>query len=154
VPTDSTRVLIGRCHEGEQILPFGPWIDALRAGRVGGGPRMVRDPAAGYPARAGRSVSRTQASSWSVGGFSRLPTALRGMGLVLGHVADGQPTVLILEDLHWADEMSIRLLAFISRRLQARPLLVLVTAREEELIDAPILHRTLGELERESRVAL
>jgi hypothetical protein len=67
-------------------------------------------------------------------------------------VTDRQPTALILEDLHWADEMSIRLLAFISRRLQARRLLVLVTAREEELIDAPMLHRTLGELERESDV--
>lgn len=35
VPAESTRVLIGRCHESEQILPFGPWVDALRAGGVG-----------------------------------------------------------------------------------------------------------------------
>jgi predicted ATPase len=74
------------------------------------------------------------------------------VGLVLGHVADGQPTTLILEDLHWADEMSIRLLAFISRRLQARRLVVMVTAREEDLVDALMLHRTLGELKRESAV--
>src|SRR5262249_49861218 len=26
-------VLIGRGHESEQILPFGPWVDALAAGR-------------------------------------------------------------------------------------------------------------------------
>src|SRR5262245_28704295 len=24
------RVLIGRCHESDSILPFGPWVDALR----------------------------------------------------------------------------------------------------------------------------
>jgi tetratricopeptide (TPR) repeat protein len=74
------------------------------------------------------------------------------VGVLLEHLADQQPTVLILEDLHWADEMSIRLLAFISRRLQSRRLLITVTAREEELVDAPMLHRTLGELERESAV--
>ncbi len=29
-----SHVLLGRCHEGEQILPFGPWVDAMRAGRI------------------------------------------------------------------------------------------------------------------------
>src|SRR5262245_8543496 len=29
-----TAVVIGRSYESEQILPFGPWVDALRAGRV------------------------------------------------------------------------------------------------------------------------
>ena len=29
-----SHVLLGRCHDGEQILPFGPWVDALRAGRI------------------------------------------------------------------------------------------------------------------------
>src|SRR5262249_21850328 len=29
-----SRVLVGRCHESEQILPFGPWIDAFRTGEV------------------------------------------------------------------------------------------------------------------------
>ena len=67
------------------------------------------------------------------------------MGLLLGHVADRQPTVLILEDLHWADEMTIRLLAFIGRRLEAWRLLLMVTAREEDLVEAPMLQRTLGE---------
>lgn len=27
-------MLVGRCHEGEQILAFGPWIDAFRGGRL------------------------------------------------------------------------------------------------------------------------
>ena len=27
-------VLIGRSYESEQILPFGPWVDALRAGHL------------------------------------------------------------------------------------------------------------------------
>ena len=28
------RVLVGRCHEAEQILPFAPWVDAFRTGHV------------------------------------------------------------------------------------------------------------------------
>ena len=28
------RVLVGRCYEAEQILPFASWVDAFRTGRV------------------------------------------------------------------------------------------------------------------------
>ena len=77
-PAESGRVLIGRCHESEQILPFGPWVDALAPGRVREDRDMVRDPAAGYAARAGTSSSRTRARRWRVGGSSRLPAAFRG----------------------------------------------------------------------------
>ena len=74
------------------------------------------------------------------------------VSVLLAHVTERQPAVLILEDLHWADEMSVRLMAFIGRRLPAWPLLVVVTAREEELADAPLLQRTLAELAREAHV--
>ena len=151
----SARVLIGRCHESEQILPFGPWVEALRTGQVPAEDRKWLEtlPLAD-PARAGPSSSRARVKAMA----SRrlLPDYLQlfeGVGLLLGHVADRQPTVLILEDLHWADEMSVRLLAFIGRRLQPWRLLLVVTARAEDLVDAPMLQRTLGELEREPHVA-
>jgi predicted ATPase len=75
-----------------------------------------------------------------------------GVSQLIGHVADRQPMILILEDIHWADEMSARLLAFVGRRLQTWPLLLVVTAREEDLADAPTIHGTLAELEREPHV--
>jgi DNA-binding SARP family transcriptional activator len=34
IPKVNGRVLIGRGHETEQILPFGPWVDALGMGQV------------------------------------------------------------------------------------------------------------------------
>jgi tetratricopeptide (TPR) repeat protein len=152
VAADSTRVLIGRCHESEQILPFGPWVEALRTGRVGEDPEWFET----LPLAIRRELGRLLPELGPGEGESATPPdylrLFEGVSLLLSHVADRQPTVLILEDLHWADEMSIRLLAFISRRLQAWPLLVVVTAREEELVDAPMLHRTLGELEGEPRV--
>src|SRR5262249_2462088 len=48
-------------------------------------------------------------------------------------LAADRPLVLALEDVHWADPMSLRLLAFLGRRAKALPVLIVVTAREEEL---------------------
>ena len=31
---DGDRVLVGRAWEPEQVLPFAPWVDAFRGGRV------------------------------------------------------------------------------------------------------------------------
>jgi hypothetical protein len=52
----------------------------------------------------------------------------------------------VLEDVHWADEMSLRLLAFVSRRIAAWP--VLLVAKGELLLqrsvaDAPQAERGL-----------
>ena len=76
-----------------------------------------------------------------------------GVALLLAGVAGRRPVVVVLEDLHWADEMSVRLLAFIARRLAPWHLLLLWTAREEELANVPLLPPMLAELDRESHVA-
>jgi tetratricopeptide (TPR) repeat protein len=52
----------------------------------------------------------------------------------------------MVEDAHWADDMSMRLLAFVARRGERWPLLLVTTAREEELVDAPTVRRTIREL--------
>jgi DNA-binding SARP family transcriptional activator len=146
-------VLVGRCHESEQILAFGPWLDVVKAAHG------LADRAwlAGLPLAIRRELGRLLPGlSVGDGGAPSSPDYLmlfEGVGLLLGHVAERRATALILEDLHWADEMSVRLLAFIGRRLHAWPLLLAVTARAEDLVDAPFAQRTLAELEREAHVA-
>ena len=54
----------------------------------------------------------------------------------------------MLEDVHWADEMSLRLLAFISRRLGRWRMLAAVTAREEDLAHSSLLRHALDELDQ------
>jgi DNA-binding CsgD family transcriptional regulator len=69
---------------------------------------------------------------------------LRVLGL-LGELAARAPLVLLLEDLHWADESSRELLAFLAVRLRDVPVLLVATVREEDLEAAP--RRWLAELE-------
>ena len=69
---------------------------------------------------------------------------------LLADLASQAPLVLVLEDLHWADESSRQLLAFLAVRLREQPVLVVATLREEDLdSDA---RQWLAELERRPRV--
>src|SRR5262249_4506445 len=61
------------------------------------------------------------------------------------------PLLLVLEDLHWADEMSLRLLSFIAHRIDGERVLVLGTMRDDGLADNPALRRLLDALDRDSR---
>lgn len=44
-----------------------------------------------------------------------------------------EPTVLIVEDLHWVDAASVDVLRFLGRRVEAAPLLVLLSYRDREV---------------------
>jgi DNA-binding CsgD family transcriptional regulator len=69
---------------------------------------------------------------------------------LLAALAAQSPVVLVLEDLHWADESSRELLGFLAVRLRTEPVLVVGTLREEEL--AAGTRRWLAELERRPQV--
>jgi DNA-binding CsgD family transcriptional regulator len=57
-----------------------------------------------------------------------------------------QPTVLVLEDLHWADEATLDVLRLLGRRIEVTPALVLVTYRDDELEATHPLRIVLGGL--------
>jgi DNA-binding CsgD family transcriptional regulator len=53
---------------------------------------------------------------------------------LLGRLRDSRvATVLVIEDVHWADEATLDLLRFLARRLGASPTLLVVTYRDDEL---------------------
>src|SRR2546429_4356254 len=62
-------------------------------------------------------------------------------------LCDQRPVLLVIEDLHWSDDLSLEFLLYLSRYLKARPLLLLLTYRSEEV--SPLLHRFLTTLNRE-----
>ncbi|HEV8225041.1 MAG TPA: AAA family ATPase, partial [Rubrobacteraceae bacterium] len=53
------------------------------------------------------------------------------------HVAEQDPTVLVFEDLHWADDALLAFLEHLAARVKAVPLLVVGTARPELFDRAP-----------------
>jgi hypothetical protein len=65
---------------------------------------------------------------------------------LLVQLAGTQPSVLVLEDLHWADAGTIDALAYLARRVQQAPCLVIGTYRDDELTPSHPLRTMLGRL--------
>ena len=62
---------------------------------------------------------------------------------LLKWMAVGPLRVLVIEDVHWADQATLDLLAFLARRIESLPVLLLVTHRDGDG-DAPSVERILG----------
>jgi len=142
------RILTAWCHETEQPLPFRPWIDALR----GTGPAlesMVRD---GMSATSRASLARVFPELASVDEKPAATTTdehavlFEALSELVRQTAKETPVVIVLEDLHWADAMSTRLLAFLARRLGALPVLIVGSLRTEDVAETSVLERVLDEL--------
>jgi DNA-binding CsgD family transcriptional regulator/tetratricopeptide (TPR) repeat protein len=116
---DAVRTLWGACEPLRTPRPLGPLVDVGVA--VGG--------------ELGELVSRTARPHEVADALMR---ELRG----------GSPAVLVLEDLHWADEATLDVLTLLSWRIATVPALVLGTYRDDELDGAEQLRFTLGELVR------
>jgi DNA-binding CsgD family transcriptional regulator len=56
------------------------------------------------------------------------------------------PTILVLEDVHAADEATLDVLRLVGRRVEAAPVLIIATYRDDELDRAHPLRIVLGEL--------
>jgi ATP/maltotriose-dependent transcriptional regulator MalT len=61
---------------------------------------------------------------------------------LLKWMAAGPLRVLVIEDLHWADQATLDLLAILARRIESLPVLLLLTHRDGE--GAPSVDRILG----------
>lgn len=147
------RVLVGRCYEAEQILPFAPWVDAFRTGHVDRDTEAIEGLNPPWRTELARLLPELGVPGH---GPPQDPVDYRqlfeSVAQLVRHLVLPRPVMLILEDLHWGDEMSLRLLSFVGRRLRAWPLLVVGTAREEDLAGSPLLRRTLEDLARDQRL--
>ncbi|CAN5122009.1 AAA family ATPase [soil metagenome] len=150
-------VLWGRCWEAGGAPAYWPWIQSVRAyvrGRPA--PRVAEEMGAGrgdiarvIPELADLVPDRGRAPIGPVDPEAARFRLFHSIGTFLGNAAGGQPIVMVLEDLHGADEPSLLLLRFLAGQLEGVRLLVLGTFRLESLDREHPLRTTLAELARE-----
>ena len=145
------RVLLGRCYESQQILPFGPWVDALRGGGVSQDAATFGELPPVWRAELSRLLPEASATHLPAPSDDLL-RLFESVTQLIERLASHGPVSVVLEDLHWADEMSLRLFAFVARRSRTVGSLLAATAREEELASAPVLQRVLDEIGAEAHV--
>jgi hypothetical protein len=71
---------------------------------------------------------------------------------LLSRLGEDTPVLLILDDLHWADESSLLLVRHLGRSLSTQRLLVIGTYRDTDLVRGHHLSSVLADLRRVDRV--
>lgn len=64
------------------------------------------------------------------------------------------PTLVVLEDVHWADESTLDVLKLVGRQLEPVPALLIATYRDDELEPAHLLRHLLGHLAVRARLVV
>ena len=146
-------VLVGHCVDlGAVGLPYLPFAEALRELAGAAGPDSpVADALRDRPAldrlvtRPGRAPAPAPAGNDDAARL-QLFDAVSG---VLAEAAEAAPPLLlVLEDLHWADQSTRDLLAFLLARLRAEKLAVVASYRADDLHRRHPLRPLLAELGR------
>jgi tetratricopeptide (TPR) repeat protein len=118
-------VLRGFCWEGDGAPPYWPWSQVLRA--TGLTPAELGEAAWLLPPAPGTAEPMSAAAA--------ADAQFRLFGAVsrcLSELAARRPVLVVLDDLHWADEPSLRLLLFLSRALAGEAVLLLGAYRDTE----------------------
>ena len=143
-----SQVVLGRAYESEQVLPLGPWVNAFRAGHV---PASIQGLEAPWRAELGRLFPELDTPERKMTAGEDYVRLFEAIARAVQYLASSSPLVVALEDLQWADDMTLRLLVFLGRRLADWPVLVVGSLRVEETVDAPLLRRTIAQLGRQPR---
>ena len=125
----------GTCVEGMAAPGYWPWTRALDAvaGRIG--PTRTAE-AAGADASLLAAIGRSFGAAGSIGDASERDRLLLmdAVDTWLGRVgAEARPAVVVLDDLHWADESSLALLEFVAREPAPAALCLVGCYRHDEL---------------------
>lgn len=163
VRAEGATLMFGQCYEGDWTPPYGPFGEAMEGYARQAEPEDLRDIlGVGGPVIAGVIPSlRTK-----LHGLAE-PEPLRpdeervrlfdAVAEFMKALSAAAPTVLVLDDLHWADGDSIAMLRHVARLASRNRLLVVGTYRDVELDRQHPLADALAMLRRETdyqRIAL
>ena len=143
--TRGAAAVWGTCWEGDGAPGFWPWIQVMRAlaADAGGSGEAVLAGLTGVSAERGGGLGDESAIRFRT--YDLAATYLRSR-------AAQRPLVVVLDDLHWADVSSLRLLVFLARQLHDAAALVIGTYRDVEVTAGdhparPLLAELAGQAE-------
>jgi class 3 adenylate cyclase len=150
---DGWNVLFGRCDDGLG-LPYQPFVEALERAL----PALDDELLTAHVERYGGELTRLLpqlarriddvpepvAADAELARY-RLFEATAGL---VRAVAEQRPTVLVLDDLHWATEPTVRLLKHLIADPEPAPLMVMGTLRETDLAPDDLLAVAIGDFLR------
>ena len=119
------RILRASCGEFEATYPWGmvrQVFDCIVRDDSGGPRRFLRD--------AGRLALPALGLAVAAGGRKDDEFALlHGLYWLTADMARESPLLIAVDDLHWSDRSSLRFVAYLIRRLEGLPVLLMVSAR-------------------------
>jgi len=132
-------VLRGLCWEGDGAPPYWPWSQVLQASGL-----LAADLGeAGWLLQ--RASGPAEPMSAAAAGDAQF-RLFEAVARCLGRLAAGRPVLVVLDDLQWADEPSLRLLGFLGRALAAEPVALLGAYRDTEA--SPELRKIAGQAQQ------
>ena len=141
-------VLTGRCAELGDSVPYLPLADALRS-VTGDAAARVAELVADRPVLGRLLPDHGPGTPTAGDGWELARQQLFGAVLgLLTELAETNPVLLVLEDLHWADRSTRDLLTFLSRVLHRERVAVLGSYRTDDLHRRHPLRPVVAELLR------
>src|SRR5262245_21074362 len=146
-------VLWGRCPEHEGAPAFWPWVQALRRHAMQFDPTVLREDLGAAALDVSRVIPgiRERLPDLPAPGAADVAEAqfrvFDAIAEWLRRTAARDPLLVILDDLHWADQDSLLLLEHVAREARTARLLVVGTYRDAEMRrhEAPGLLARAGE---------
>jgi DNA-binding CsgD family transcriptional regulator len=149
-------ILEGFCFQTDQILPYAPWLDLFHAYFARLAPplpenlqalavalsNLLPELALLFPELAGLPPTFISLEPEE----EKRRTFAAMLHFLLGQAAQ-RPLLIVLEDIHWADDLSLEFLLYLARHSRNRRVFLLMTFRNDESNSR--LQQWLAQLDRE-----
>src|SRR5215213_3572049 len=147
------RMLIGHCVQMSGAPPYLPYVEIIeQAISNPRSPLALREALGDVAAEIARIAPALRRVFPDIPPPIELPAELarryvwNSLSEFLGRAAQGQPLLLVLEDLHWADDSTLLLTEYLAPLLPAMPVLVIGTYRDVEVDPHHPLVRVIEQL--------
>jgi DNA-binding SARP family transcriptional activator/tetratricopeptide (TPR) repeat protein len=153
-------IRVGHCYEKDLDLPYMPWVEMLESLVRELAPQALREALGEEAPEFARLVPQVRHILPDIPPPLELPPdqqrryTFNCLREYVTRASGAHPRLFILEDLHWADESTLRLLEHLAQRLGEIPCLVIGTYRDAPVDISPRLADALSTLVRHRQARL